>query len=207
MPDFSDLTDRKRSTRGELIAARRSRPPATRAAAAAAVQTALRDLVRAARPTTITGYAPMPAEPGGPDLPEALAGALGGEGRLLLPVLLPDLDLDWAEFGGPTSLAENALGPREPVGPRLGRDAVSSAQLLIVPALAVDRAGVRLGRGGGSYDRALARAAPDARIVALLDDGELVDALPAEPHDRRVHAVVTPADGLITLGGGTTGPE
>lgn len=199
MPDFSDLTERKRSTRAEVLAARRSRPATGRAAAAAAVQAALADLVRAARPTTLTGYAPMAAEPGGPDLPEALAGALGGDGRLLLPVLLPDLDLDWAEYAGPTSLIVNALGPREPVGPRLGRVAVSEAELLIVPALAVDRSGVRLGRGGGSYDRALARAAPDARIVALLDDGELVDALPAEPHDRRVTAVITPAVGLVTL--------
>lgn len=199
MPDFPDLTERKRSTRAELLAARRSRSAASRAAAAAAVQATLADLVREARPGTLTGYAPMPGEPGGPDLPEALAGSLGADGRLLLPVLLPDLDLDWAAYAGPTSLVTNAIGPREPVGPRLGPDAVAGADLLVVPALAVDRSGVRLGRGGGSYDRALARVRPQARVVALLDDGELLDALPAEPHDRRVDAVITPADGLVTL--------
>lgn len=204
MPDFSDLTERKRSIRAELLAARRSRPAATGAAAAEAVQATLADLVRRARPAIVTGYAPMPGEPGGADLPEALAAALGGDGRLLLPILLPDRDLDWAEYAGPTCLATNALGPREPVGPRLGPAAVATAELLVVPALAVDRSGTRLGRGGGSYDRALARAAPDARVVALLDDAELVDALPAQPHDRRVDAVITPAEGLVTLG--ATGP-
>ena len=51
--------------------------------------------------------------------------------------------------------------------------------------------GVRLGRGGGSYDRALRRAR--GLVVALLHEGELVDALPAEPHDVPVHAVALPA--------------
>jgi 5-formyltetrahydrofolate cyclo-ligase len=175
------------------------RSAAARAADASSVQAELADLVRRTRPTTITGYAPMPGEPGGADLPEALAGALAGSGRLLLPVLLPDLDLDWAEYRGPTSLIDNARGPREPIGPRLGPAAVAEATLIVVPAVAVDRTGVRLGRGGGSYDRALARAAPDARVVALLDDGELLDALPAEPHDRKVTAVIMPTEGLVTL--------
>ena len=67
-----------------------------------------------------------------------------------------------------------------------------------MPALAVSRSGMRLGRGGGSYDRALARA-ESAFTVALLHDGELLDEVPAEPHDRPVDAVITPADGLIEL--------
>ena len=68
-----------------------------------------------------------------------------------------------------------------------------------MPALTVDRTGIRLGYGGGCYDRALARARPDALLVALLRDGELVaDPLPAEPHDRRVHAVAMPS-GLVRL--------
>jgi 5-formyltetrahydrofolate cyclo-ligase len=70
---------------------------------------------------------------------------------------------------------------------------------VVVPALAVDRRGVRLGRGGGSYDRALARLAAGATAVALLHDGELLDALPAEAHDRAVTAAVTPSGGWCDL--------
>jgi 5-formyltetrahydrofolate cyclo-ligase len=82
---------------------------------------------------------------------------------------------------------------REPAGCPLGPDAVARADLVLVPALAVDRAGVRLGRGGGSYDRALARVAAKTLVVALLYDGEVHDALPAEAHDRVVSAVLSPA--------------
>jgi 5-formyltetrahydrofolate cyclo-ligase len=70
---------------------------------------------------------------------------------------------------------------------------VARADLVIVPALAADRLGNRLGKGGGSYDRALARCAPGARVVALLFDGELVPRLPRDPWDRPVSDVVTPA--------------
>jgi 5-formyltetrahydrofolate cyclo-ligase len=68
----------------------------------------------------------------------------------------------------------------------------------VVPALAVDRTGLRMGRGGGSYDRVLARA-DRAYSVALLHDGELLEKVPAEPHDRRVRAVITPTEGLSEL--------
>ncbi|MFB6395191.1 5-formyltetrahydrofolate cyclo-ligase, partial [Polymorphospora sp. 2-325] len=74
-----------------------------------------------------------------------------------------------------------------------GPAAVGAADLVVVPAVAVDRRGLRLGRGGGSYDRALARVAPATLTVALLHDGELLDAVPAEEHDRPVHAVITPS--------------
>ena len=55
-----------------------------------------------------------------------------------------------------------------------------------------------MGRGGGSYDRVLARVGL-ADSVALLHDGELLPRVPAEPHDRRVHAVITPAEGLSEI--------
>ena len=85
-----------------------------------------------------------------------------------------------------------------PVGSRV--DAVARADLVVVPALAVDRYGFRLGRGGGSYDRALARVSASTLTVALLHDGELLDRLPAEPHDRPVRAVVTPGGGVQQTG-------
>jgi 5-formyltetrahydrofolate cyclo-ligase len=137
----------------------------------------------------IAAYVPLGPEPGGADLPEVLGD------RLILPVLLPDNDLDWVRYQGPDSLRPGPRGLREPSGPRLGVDAIAEATLLIVPALAVDRSGLRMGRGGGSYDRALARAGR-AYSVALLHDGELLATVPGEQHDRRVHAVITPGEGL-----------
>lgn len=184
----------KAELRRTTLAARRSLPAAVRRKAAARVQAQLLDLVRTVRPEVIAGYVPMPTEPGGDDLPEMLA----AHGRLLLPLLRPDLDLDWACFTGPGCLSASAP-LREPTGERLGLAAVGRADLVVVPAVLVDRAGVRLGRGGGSYDRALARVRPDALVVALLYDGELVDELPAEPHDARVSAVILSSAGVTRL--------
>lgn len=112
--------------------------------------------------------------------------------RVLLPVVLPDLDLDWADDLGPRRPGAGP-GVPEPVGPRLGPDAIALADVVIVPALAVDRGGRRLGQGGGSYDRALTRRRPGTATVALLHDGEIRDdVLPIDPHDIGVDLVVSP---------------
>jgi 5-formyltetrahydrofolate cyclo-ligase len=68
--------------------------------------------------------------------------------------------------------------------------ALEAADVVLVPALAADRAGHRLGRGGGSYDRALQRVRPGALAIAVVHAHELLDRVPAEPHDRRVSAVM-----------------
>lgn len=198
MPDFSDeaVEQAKAALRRRLLAARRALPDGRRRAAAARVQAALVALIRRVRPPVVTGYVPVGTEPGGPELPDVLAEALGPGSRLLLPVLRDDLDLDWAPYAGPGSLVAAGRGMREPATGRLGRAAITDAGLVVVPALAVDRHGVRLGRGGGSYDRALARVGDAALTVALLHDGELLDAIPARDHDRPVRAVITPAEGL-----------
>jgi 5-formyltetrahydrofolate cyclo-ligase len=161
----SDLS--KTELRKGLLAARRSRPD--REAADAAVRAALALL--AADLGTVAGYVPLPNEPGGALLPDVLASACR---RLLVPVLRPDKDLDWVVHGSATP------------------GTITEAELVVVPAVAVDRTGVRLGRGGGSYDRALPRVGPGTLVVAVLYPEELVDRLPAEPHDVRVHGVVTP---------------
>ena len=69
----------------------------------------------------------------------------------------------------------------------------------MLPALAVDRRGVRLGRGRGFYDRSLPGRNPQSRLVALVRDDELVDELPSEPHDVPMTHVLTPTGGLTTL--------
>ncbi|MFZ0322949.1 MAG: 5-formyltetrahydrofolate cyclo-ligase [Actinomycetes bacterium] len=106
--------------------------------------------------------------------------------RVLLPVVLSDLDLEWAAYAGEAQLVAGPKGLREPDGPRLGRQAIATADVVLVPALAVDTDGRRLGQGGGCYDRALQRVPTGVPQLAVVFDDELVEALPEEPHDRRV---------------------
>src|SRR3954471_723491 len=145
---------------------------------------------------TLAAFVPDETEPGFGRLPAAYT-QLGA--RVLLPVT-PDHgdELAWAVDTG--RLAPGRDGLLEPVGPRLGPTAIGTAEVVVVPALAVDRGGIRLGRGGGYYDRALVHARADAVLVAVLFDDELADELPAEEHDRRVTAVVTPSGGWQHLG-------
>jgi len=130
----------------------------------------------------------------------ALLAALRAEGRrVLLPVLREDMDLEWAAFASPDALRPARLGLLEPAGPSLGLEAVAEAQLVLAPALAVDGDGRRLGQGGGSYDRALARAG--APVVAVVFDDEVLDEpIPVETHDRPVAGVLTPGRGLRWFG-------
>lgn len=198
MPDLSDLP-RKATLRAALLNRRRALPAPSLEDASARVVAELATLVRREGPQCVAGYVPVGAEPGGPGLPDALAGMLSPEGRVLLPVVLRDLDLDWAVYHGPYSLTPGPHGLREPSGRRLGPDSIATAEMVVVPAVAVDARGARLGRGGGSYDRALARVPPETLVVALLHDGEVVEEVPDEPHDRRVGAVITPGHGLVML--------
>jgi 5-formyltetrahydrofolate cyclo-ligase len=172
-------------------AVRRSRiSRAEHADAAGALVASLVPVLPASGP--VAAYASVGTEPGTAGLLAALTGA-GRE--VLLPLLLPDGDLDWARYDG--RLLPGPRGVPHPAGPPLGRDAVADCALLVVPALAVDRSGTRLGRGGGAYDRALGRTS--GHVVAALHRGELVDHLPAEPHDRPVHAAAVPGEGLVPL--------
>lgn len=171
-----------------MTGARAARPDDALEPAGRALATALLTEVRRAR--CVAAYVSVGTEPPTGPLLAALA-----DRPVLLPVLLPDGDLDWADASD--GLVAGPRGLLEPAGRRMGPDAVAACDLLLVPALAVDRRGVRLGRGGGSYDRALARAR--GRTVALLYDGELVDTLPREAHDVPVDAVVTPSGGMLAL--------
>ncbi|MFG3349190.1 5-formyltetrahydrofolate cyclo-ligase [Streptomyces sp. NPDC048018] len=150
------------------------------------------ELSELAEAGTVAAYVSVGREPG----TRALLDALREQGvRVLLPVLLPDNDLDWAAYEGAGRLAKAGRGLLEPVGERLGPEAVCAADAVLLPGLAVDARGMRLGRGGGSYDRVLARlvrAAADPALVVLLYANEVVARVPEEPHDHPVHAVVTP---------------
>ena len=188
----------KLALRDQLVTARRQIPLPDlreRARAIASHLLASDDVRRAA---TVAAYVSIGREPGTSVLLDALVEA--GR-RVIVPVVLPDLDLDWATYDGPDSLASARLGLLEPVTPRLGVDAVATADVVLVPGLAVSRAGDRLGKGGGCYDRALARVPVGTPVIVLLHDGEVGLEVPVEPHDRRVTAAVTPTGGLVALGG------
>ncbi|WP_280716647.1 5-formyltetrahydrofolate cyclo-ligase [Kitasatospora sp. MAP5-34] len=177
--------------RSRLLTDRRELPPEWRETAAAALAEHAAGLAEPGR--TVAAYVSVGTEPGTRPLLDALR-ARGV--RVLLPVLLPDNDLDWAEYQGAGQLAPAGRGLLEPTAPRLGPGAVTEAALVLLPGLAVDRRGRRLGRGGGSYDRVLARlAAAGAQpvLVTLLYPQELLDEVPAEPHDLPVDAAVTPS--------------
>ena len=194
MPDAGAA---KSAARERHLTRRRERPVHERTAAAAAVTTALLRGLAGAR--TLAAFVPDADEPGHGRLPAAFT-QLGA--RVLLPVVPPDgRQLAWAVDTG--RLAPGRFGLLEPMGPRLGATAIGAADVVVVPALAVARDGIRLGRGGGYYDRALQHVRDDAVLVAVVFDDEFVDELPAEAHDRRVTAVVTPSGGWQALPAGS----
>ena len=183
----------KREWRARLLAARAELAPERLRSAADALSGHV--LARLGGLRRIAAYVPMGREPGSLRLLDMLR---DGGTEVLLPVVVAD-GLDWARYAGPGELIAGALGTRTPTGPRLGPSALATADAVLVPALAVDHRGVRLGRGGGYYDRALAALPPGARLAALLHDGELVERLPADPWDTTVTSVVEPTIGWTEL--------
>lgn len=154
---------------------------------------------------TIAAHVPVDVEPGATSLtPGRLLDSLAAiDGmppvRLLLPVCPPGppAALHWAEYSDGSSrgsLAPGKYGLPEPVGPRLGPEAIADAAVVIVPGVAADQTGMRMGRGAGYYDRSLAHAT--GAVAAILHPNEVVDAVPHDAHDLPVDAVIT-ADELI----------
>ncbi|MGH3275446.1 MAG: 5-formyltetrahydrofolate cyclo-ligase [Streptosporangiaceae bacterium] len=190
------IAARKAALRATLLAARRGMSETGRADAARALRDAVLGDPRTQMAGTVAAYVSVGSEPGS----RALIFALWKRGSyVLLPLLRADGDLDWASYEGPDSLIPGPRGLLQPAQPPRGVTAITSADLVIVPALAADRRGSRLGRGGGSYDRALARVGPAVPTVALLYDGELLDEVPVTHRDQPVRAVARPGDGITRL--------
>ncbi|MFD3926848.1 5-formyltetrahydrofolate cyclo-ligase [Streptomyces sp. NPDC058614] len=187
----------KRTLRREFLTVRNGLTADDVRETTAALAARALELPELAHARTVAAYVSVGNEPG----TLALLDALHARGvRVLLPVLLADNDLDWGAYAGVSALARVQHGGKmallEPAGERLGPAAVQEADAVLLPGLAVDARGMRLGRGGGSYDRVLARlerAGADPALVVLLYDSEVVERVPEEPHDRPVHAVVTPS--------------
>lgn len=181
----------KSSVRRAVSARRRAVPSPVRAERDRAIRDRLGSVVTAGM--VVCAFVPDDDEAGGPGLPEALA--LSGA-QVLLPVSPPVGPLGWSTYAGPADLVPGRFGIPVPSAPPEGPGRIADADLVLVPAVAVDRAGNRLGRGGGYYDRSLALARPDTRLLAVLDPEDVLDHVPAEAHDRPVHGVITPDEVL-----------
>ena len=181
---MSSLNEQKQALRAQLRArAPKSGSPAFVAAsvraqerlAAAALQSGAR---------VIALYRALPSECG----TASVAAALEAAGReVCYPAVVPGaLALQFRRSAG--VFVAGALGVEEPTG---GPVSLDDIDLLVVPAIAVDAAGRRLGRGKGHYDATL--AAYGGSSVALVFDSQLVPEVPVGEHDRRVGAVCTEA--------------
>lgn len=144
----------------------------------------------------ICAYVPVGGEPGSVAMLDALR---AGGARVLLPVTGEPGALAWAEYTGEEALRRGRFGLREPSG-AIVTGGIERARVVLVPAVAVDRRGVRLGRGAGYYDRSLGACRAGVRLVAVVRDDEVVAELPEEAHDHRMGWALTPFGGLRRLG-------
>jgi 5-formyltetrahydrofolate cyclo-ligase len=193
------VTAGKTALRERLLAARRRVADDVRAGEARSLTEHLDAAVSS--DSTVCAYVPVGGEPGSIEMLDLL---LRRTARVLLPVVRATADdspvaLQWGEYR-PGHLVAARFGLLEPAEPWLPATTLAEASMVLVPALAVDRAGVRLGRGRGFYDRTLVYRDPRARLIAVIRDEELLDELPHEPHDVPMTHALTPGRGLIALG-------
>ncbi|OBJ26782.1 5-formyltetrahydrofolate cyclo-ligase [Mycobacterium colombiense] len=196
-------TTSKAALRDQLLAARRHVADDVRATEARQLcerLEALESMVTS--DSTICAYVPVGTEPGSIEMLDML---LRRTDRVLLPVARTAADntplpLSWGEYR-PGTLTTGRWGLLEPPQPWLPSSALAQAGVVLVPALAVDRRGARLGRGRGFYDRSLGGRDPHARLIAVVRDAEVLDEVPADPHDIPMTHALTPRQGLIDLDG------
>jgi len=203
--EFTEIEDFKSVMRTAIRDNRAQRSERLRKEAGQDFATVLLTTPAIKEANVVAAYTSRAGEPSTLPLLEYLS-ALGK--TILLPVLGAGLQRDWAQFISVEDLEQRAPGrPPEPSSPTLGAEALERADAIVVPALAVDTSGTRLGQGGGWYDRALANARDDAFLIAMVYPEEFYDAseqpLPRESHDRPVGAVATttswqllPSEGL-----------
>lgn len=172
----------KREMRTDLKLRRASREYDPELAGAICVQMA--ELVLSNGASKVACYLAYGDEP---DTELFIDWAIENEIEVLLPVSKPDGSLSWVSFEGETQTG--MFGFAEPIGKAAE---LSGADLIFIPALAIDKSGQRLGKGKGYYDRALAALESVAPVIAVVFDDEIINDVPTEDHDHPVDAVVTP---------------
>jgi 5-formyltetrahydrofolate cyclo-ligase len=188
-PQSPGKSPAKTAVRDRLLTTRNRRAIAEVGVAARSIAEHLLAVTEVRRAATVAAYVSLNGEPGTGPLLDAMRAA--GK-RVILPLLLPDDDLDWAVYEGSRSLASSRFGLLQPTSEPLGLEAIATADVVLVPGLAASPTGMRLGRGGGSYDRALGRVPVGTFTCVLLYDDEVGLDVPTEPHDRPVLAAATP---------------
>ena len=191
VPSAESSERAKAGERARIRAQRNARPEADRRKAANSIRDHARALIPAGG--AIACYLSMPTEPGTGPLIQAAHRA----GCTVAVPRIAGRDLLWVDLRPDSPLTPGPLGIREPVGEPLDGAHLAATDVMFIPGLAVDRTGLRLGQGGGYYDRTLhavpAHADGGPLRVAVLFDEEILDIVPAEPHDRRVDAALTPS--------------
>lgn len=193
-PDFATLSDEeqaaldqaKKVLREAVRHRRAARPQAEREADDRARTERVLDFLGDVDALRVACYLSVEPEPATLALVEELtrSGA-----RVMVPFL--SRQPDWGWYAGAESLEPGLWGIPQPTGPRLGPEALAKADVNLCSALAVTPTGERLGVGGGWYDRAR-EFAPEVPTVALVNDFEVMDALPQMPWDVPVDVVITP---------------
>src|SRR6478752_2433721 len=189
------IADAKRALRAELRERRQCMSQHSRDVAAEGIHVQLDALVARVGARSISCFLSIPTEPGTRSF---VADAAARGIRVLLPVTRTDGLLDWAVATPDGDIAEGLFGLPEPVGELLGPIALNDVDLLVVPAAAVDRTGMRLGWGRGFYDKTLGSMERCPPVYAVVYDSEVLDDVPSDVHDQRVTGVVTPTQ-TITL--------
>ena len=187
--------DAKAELRTLIRSNRRDRTPAARDAVAVALAQRVAEIHGYDTARTVTAYASFGTEPGTSPL---LARLVGDGKSVLLPIVHDNGTLGWMAYTGPESLRFSDRGIPEPVGTEIGSGAAALVEaevdIMLIPALAVDLAGRRIGKGGGFYDRVLAELPADRPLrIAVVHDEDVLPAggVPAEAHDQRVHLILT----------------
>ncbi|MBF0817459.1 5-formyltetrahydrofolate cyclo-ligase [Microbacterium paludicola] len=183
------LDQAKRALRAELRERRQQLSDAQRESAAEGIRVQLEALVDALGARSVSCFLSSPTEPGTRSFINA---AIEQGLRVLLPVMREDGLLDWTVASPGGQEVQSALGVPEAVGELLGPIAVNDVDLMIVPAAAVDRGGMRMGWGRGFFDKTLGSMARRPPAYAVIYDSELVDSVPQDVHDQPVTGVVTP---------------
>ncbi|MCK6081225.1 5-formyltetrahydrofolate cyclo-ligase [Microbacterium sp. EYE_5] len=183
------LDSEKRALRAELRERRQQRSAASLEEAAAGVQAQLDRLVHEHAVRSMSCFLSTTTEPG---TREFIAAAVARGIRVLLPVTRADGLLDWAVAEDEGLTAEGMFGLPEPVGELLSPVAVNDVDLLVIPAAAVDRTGMRLGWGRGYFDKTIGSMEKCPPVYAVIFDSELLDEVPRDLHDQPVSGVVTP---------------
>jgi 5-formyltetrahydrofolate cyclo-ligase len=187
MPHAIDAS--KRAMRADLRERRQLLSERARDASAVGVKEQLDALVDELGVRSMSCFLSTTTEPG----TRAFVDAAVDRGiRVLLPVTRTDGLLDWsvAEPGG--DVTEGLFGLPEPVGDLLGPIAVNDVDLLVIPAAAVDRSGMRLGWGRGYFDKTIGSMERCPPVYAVIYDPEFVDEVPRDVHDQPVSGIVTP---------------